>query len=186
MRFEIKLRTGAAGSSEHKSSAHKLEIHPGRARDSSGGQAEFRFDGSAELRPVDWVEVTRGVYSIILSGRSYEARVAPRPGAPGRVAVAVGEREFIVEVEDPRQRRQGSTAGTPDGPQEVLAPMPGRIVKVLVEENQAVSAGDGLLVIEAMKMQNELRATQPGRVDQIYVREGAGVETGARLLRIVT
>jgi biotin carboxyl carrier protein len=63
--------------------------------------------------------------------------------------------------------------------------MPGKVVKVLVHENQEVMRDQGLLVIEAMKMQNELRAPRPGRVERIYVLEGRGVETGARLLRLV-
>ena len=61
---------------------------------------------------------------------------------------------------------------------------PGRIVKVLVAENQDVRADEGLLIIEAMKMQNELRAPRAGRVERIYVAEGAGVETGLKLLRL--
>lgn len=63
--------------------------------------------------------------------------------------------------------------------------MPGKIVKVLVAEKQEVKQGEGLLVIEAMKMQNELRAPRRGRVERIYVSEGAGVETGAKLLRLI-
>ena len=63
--------------------------------------------------------------------------------------------------------------------------MPGKIAKVLIAEGQQVSSGDGLLVIEAMKMQNEIRALRSGRVEKIYVSEGAGVETGFRLVRLV-
>jgi biotin carboxyl carrier protein len=63
--------------------------------------------------------------------------------------------------------------------------MPGKIVKILVLENQQVGEGQGLLVIEAMKMQNELRAPRPGRVEKVYVLEGSGVEAGFKLLRLV-
>jgi len=63
--------------------------------------------------------------------------------------------------------------------------MPGRVVKILVAPNREVGAGESLLVIEAMKMQNELRAPRRGRVEKIYVEEGAGVESGARLVRLV-
>ncbi len=66
-----------------------------------------------------------------------------------------------------------------------MAPMPGKIVKILVTENQEVSRDQGLLVIEAMKMQNELRAPRAGRIERVYVKEGGGVESGARLLRLV-
>jgi biotin carboxyl carrier protein len=65
-----------------------------------------------------------------------------------------------------------------------VAPMPGKIVKILVARRQEVAVGAGLLVIEAMKMQNELRAPRAGRVEEIYVEEGKGVETGAPLVRL--
>ena len=63
--------------------------------------------------------------------------------------------------------------------------MPGKIVKILVTEGQEVQRDQGLLVIEAMKMQNELRAPRAGRIDRIYMAEGRGVESGARLLRLI-
>ena len=62
--------------------------------------------------------------------------------------------------------------------------MPGKVVKVLVTEGQQVSPGDGLLVIEAMKMQNEVRASRSGRVEKLHVTEGVGVETGFKLMRL--
>jgi biotin carboxyl carrier protein len=62
--------------------------------------------------------------------------------------------------------------------------MPGKIVKTLVTEGQEVQHNQGLLVIEAMKMQNELRAPRAGRVERVYTAEGQGVETGTRLLRL--
>ncbi|MDR3675511.1 MAG: acetyl-CoA carboxylase biotin carboxyl carrier protein subunit, partial [Acidobacteriota bacterium] len=71
-----------------------------------------------------------------------------------------------------------------EGPQEIVAPMPGKIVKILVGEGEEVERGQGLLVIEAMKMQNELRAPRAGRVDRICIAEGQGVDTGARLVRL--
>jgi pyruvate carboxylase subunit B len=63
--------------------------------------------------------------------------------------------------------------------------MPGKIVKTLVSEGQEVKSNQGLLVIEAMKMQNELRAPRAGRVERVYLTEGQGVEAGTRLLRLV-
>jgi pyruvate carboxylase subunit B len=62
--------------------------------------------------------------------------------------------------------------------------MPGRVVKVLVREGEEVTAGQGLLVMEAMKMQNELRAPRAGCVERIHIAEGVGVETGSPLLRL--
>jgi len=69
-------------------------------------------------------------------------------------------------------------------PQEIRAPMPGKVVKVLVKEEQDIGPGQGLVIIEAMKMQNELRAPRAGRVEKVYAQEGKGVETGTPLLRL--
>jgi biotin carboxyl carrier protein len=89
-----------------------------------------------------------------------------------------------VEIRDPRRWKRDGSGVSEQGPQEIVAPMPGKIVKVLVSENQEVMGGQGLLVIEAMKMQNEIRAPRAGRVQRIYAQEGTGVEAGLRLLRL--
>jgi biotin carboxyl carrier protein len=145
---------------------------------------------SVNNRPglADCAEIAPGVYSFLIGGRSYEAHVVPRWGGKGeadRYVVTVGTRDYLLEVRDPRRRRHGGHAAAVEGPQEIRAPMPGTIVKILVSENQEVGQGTGLLVMEAMKMQNELRAPRPGRVERIYAVEGRGVETGAPLLRLV-
>ncbi len=103
----------------------------------------------------------------------------------GSYRATVGHRQFLLELQDPRLQRHASAPSGSDGPQEIVAPIPGRIVKLLVSENQQVTGGAGLLVIEAMKMQNELRAPHAGLVERIYVREGEGVEAGTKLLRLV-
>jgi len=144
-------------------------------------------DRAGHTGSADWVEITPGLYSILIGGRSYEARVtSPRGTSPREPSyvVALGSREYEVEVRDPRawSRRAGSAAG--EGPQEIAAPMPGKIVKLLVTEGQQVSRGQGLVVIEAMKMQNELHAPRAGKVGRIYAAEGLGVEAGAKLLRL--
>jgi biotin carboxyl carrier protein len=99
--------------------------------------------------------------------------------------VTVGLRHYVVEIRDPRRWRRDGAGVREEGPQEIVAPMPGKIVKVLVSENQEVVRDQGLLVIEAMKMQNEIRAPRAGRVEHIYAQEEIGVEAGFRLLRIV-
>ena len=97
----------------------------------------------------------------------------------------VGRRRYLVELRDPRKWRQAGSAIELEGPQEILAPMPGKIVKILAREGQQVERDQGLLIIEAMKMQNELRAPRAGRVEHVYVEKGQGVETSTRLLRLV-
>ncbi|HEV2496059.1 MAG TPA: biotin/lipoyl-containing protein [Terriglobia bacterium] len=182
MKFDIKLRAGT------ETTEHRLELPTGTANHASGGQLQFSLDGDATMRAADWAEVAPGVYSILLDGRSYEAcvTVSPEATAAREFSVTVGTRQYSIELQDPRERRHGGITGAHQGPQEILAPMPGKIVKVLVEENQQVAAGAGLVVIEAMKMQNELRAPRPGRVEKVYVEAGVGVETGAKLVRLAS
>lgn len=79
-----------------------------------------------------------------------------------------------------RQKKPGAAQGT--GPQRITAPMPGKIVRVLVKPGDAVKAQQGLVVVEAMKMENELRAARDGRVRDVAVTEGQSVDAGALLL----
>jgi biotin carboxyl carrier protein len=186
MKLEIKIHSGS------KTSEHELELSaPASARPGATGAAssgaEIKFDGQALV--ADREEIAPGVYSILIDGRSYEAQVSKRTGdAEGDLSpyqVTVGLRHYRVEIRDPRRWRRDGAGVREKGPQEIVAPMPGKIVKVLVSENQEVARGQGLLVIEAMKMQNEIRAPRAGRVGRIYAQEGTGVETGCPLLRIV-
>jgi len=167
-----------------QTSEHEVELlSPGNA----DGTRQFRVD--RETTEAQCEEISPGVYSILIDGRAYEASVSKRSGdAPGLgtpSVVVVGPRSYWVEVHDPRQWRQSGSSIEAEGPQEITAPMPGKIVKVLVTEGQDVARDQGLLVIEAMKMQNELRAPRAGRVSRIYATEGRGVESGARLVRLV-
>jgi len=182
MKLDIQLQAGSR--TEH----HQLELPSGATGvQNSGGRLTFRLDGK-EVE-ADWTAVAPGVYSFLVGGQSLEVQVTTPAASAGthdnRWAVSVGTRNYVVAVRDPRRHRHAGPAANFDGPQEILAPMPGKIVKVLVEENQKVSQGTGLLVIEAMKMQNELRAPRSGRVEKIYVGEATGVETGSKLIRLV-
>jgi biotin carboxyl carrier protein len=116
------------------------------------------------------VELEPGVFSIIVGGRCYEARA--RNGS-----VYVNGARYAVEVEDPRAPRKGGPAGL-EGRQTLKAAMPGKVVRLLVAEGEEVGAEQGILVVEAMKMQNEVRSPKPGRVTSIAVREGAAVSAG--------
>jgi len=127
---------------------------------------------SEQLGAVSQVEP--GVYSVLLGGASYEVRV----GASGRALIAeAAGRRFTVEVSNPRDTSRGSRASIGSGHQNVAAPMPGKVIRVLVNTGDAVEAGQGLVVVEAMKMQNEMKAARPGRV--IEIRAGAGQTVGA-------
>jgi len=112
--------------------------------------------------------------------RSYE--VAFSPSAEGSMTVHVDG--VPVEVSINRMRRPGATASQPadEGPQQVTAPMPGKIVKLLVKPGEKVQPRQGVVVVEAMKMENELRARAAGTVSEVRVTEGASVEAGAILV----
>jgi biotin carboxyl carrier protein len=127
------------------------------------------------------VRVSRNVYSVLLGGRSIEVTAEETPG--GLLLHANG-REFQLEIVDPRAWRGGRGAGIElEGRQQLVAPMPGKIVRVLVGVGCQVSAGEGLLVIEAMKMQNEIRSPKSGTVEKL-AREGQTVTAG-EILAIV-
>jgi biotin carboxyl carrier protein len=140
----------------------------------------FTVDG--RLVEADAIRIPGGAYSILLAGRSLEVTAEETSG--GLLLRAKG-REFQVEILDPRlwQRRRGAGIEL-EGRQQLIAPMPGKIVRVLVEAGQQVNAGQGLLVIEAMKMQNEIRSPKSGTVEKL-AREGQTVNAG-EVLAIVT
>jgi biotin carboxyl carrier protein len=133
-----------------------------------GRTIELDSEQLASVRPVE-----PGVYSVLLDGASYEIRVNETPD--GLSAEACGQR-FRVEIRDPRDARGGARASISSGRQNVNAPMPGKVVRVLVKIGDQVEVGQGLVVVEAMKMQNEMKASRPGRV--IEVRAGAGDTVG--------
>ncbi len=114
----------------------------------------------------------------------YEVTVARDP-ATARLAVRVGATPVFVGLESGRRwRRKDEQHGGGSGPQRVVAPMPGKIVRVLVQTGEAVHARQPLVVIEAMKMENELRTARDGTVSEVHVREGASVDAGSVLLVI--
>jgi biotin carboxyl carrier protein len=181
MRFDFKVGAGP------RLAHHRLDLRTLASAMLVPGKVQFTMDD--EVVEADWAQVAQGIYSIIIDGRSYEVLVNSQPGQTAAreepYTVTVRGRNHLVQVLDPRRRRRANTLGAGEGPQEILAPMPGKVVKVLVAEGQQVSSGDGLLVIEAMKMQNEVRASRSGRVEKVHVSEGTGVETGFKLVRLV-
>jgi biotin carboxyl carrier protein len=141
----------------------------------------IRIDGEIiePIAPDSLVEAEPGVYSILVDGASYEVHLEAVRVEAGEVTV--GNRRFAYEIEDPRQWKRSSGAAGVHGRAAILAPMPGKIVRILVEVGAEVSAGDGIVVIEAMKMQNEMKAPRAGRVAEIHGKENDSVVAGAIL-----
>jgi biotin carboxyl carrier protein len=123
--------------------------------------------------PVDFVPAGAGVASLLIDGRSYEVR------READEAVYVSGRRYAVGLEDSRswqgrKRRESSQAG----PQRLTASMPGKVVRMLAREGEAIEAGQGVVVIEAMKMQNEIKSPKSGVLQKVVVREGTNVNPG--------
>jgi biotin carboxyl carrier protein len=117
------------------------------------------------------------------TARSYEVTVVRDPLAPERLLVSVGSRVLAVTANGRRhQKRRTEEASA--GPQRIVSPMPGKIVRVLVQPGDAVSARQPLVVVEAMKMENELRALRDGIVRDVHVKKGASVEAGTPLVLV--
>ncbi len=139
----------------------------------------FRLDG--EERAADVESPEPGVYSILMDGRSYEARIEENPRG---MAVVIDGRRFEIAVRDPRRLARGDGAHGGAGVATILAPMPGKVVRVLVAPGEAVEADQGIVVVEAMKMQNELKAPRAGRVLSVPAQTGATVAAGETLATI--
>jgi biotin carboxyl carrier protein len=124
-------------------------------------------------------QIEPGVYSVLRNGQSFQIRVNP---AQHGLSLEVNGRRFAVEVTDPRNASRKSRAVFGTGRQNVNAHMPGKVVRVLVREGDAVEPGSGLVVVEAMKMQNEMKASRSGRVVEVRVRDGDTVVAGEALV----
>jgi biotin carboxyl carrier protein len=151
---------------------------PGRLDWNGSSLSYAREDDAPVEYTFDLVETEAGVYTVLIEGRSYEAIVL----APGQISV--NGVAFDVEVFDPRSLRGRRGAASSDGPQSIAAPMPGKIVRVLVAAGDEVAAGQGLVVVEAMKMQNEMKSPRAGRVAEVKIAAGATVTAGEILLVI--
>ena len=122
-----------------------------------------------------------GVYSILLDGRSYDVFVEDTPA--GLVVTIEGYR-FALDVRDPRRWSRKTAGAGSDTVQSILSPMPGKVIRVLVAPGDPVVPGQGIVVVEAMKMQNELKSNRTGRVVSVPAKEGATVTAGELLATI--
>ena len=145
------------------------------ARNGDGWQA--KLDGEAGV--ADVVATAPNTFSILLSGQSHQICVIPSSAGP--LKLQTGGFEFSAEVIDPRSWRGRHGGVEAEGRQQIAAPMPGKVVRLLVKAGDAVEAGQGLLVVEAMKMQNEIRSPKRGTVEHVLVAEGQAVNAGETL-----
>ena len=129
---------------------------------------------------LDAVPLPNNAYSLLIDGQSYDVSVHE---INGFCHVLVNGKRYEVAVRDLKKSRKGSSASHDSaGPQPVSAPMPGKVVKVLVQVGEGVLEGQGVAVVEAMKMQNELKSPKSGVVEKILVKENQPVNAGESLL----
>jgi biotin carboxyl carrier protein len=137
------------------------------------GRWSCRLDGR-DLE-VDAVLARPDVLSLRIGNMAYEVK---SERVANELHVWVGSTRFTVEFRDPRSLRGRARIGDDHGPRKITAPMPGKVVRLLVREGDEVEPGGGVAVVEAMKMQNEIKSPKKGTIRQILVGEGAAVNAG--------
>lgn len=151
-------------------------------RQGNGSDYTYVLEGvENRAEPASVIEVSPGVFSVLLGARSFTAYLSKDRE---RTEVSVGNARHWISLSDQRDRRKGAKTNAASGPVEVRSQMPGKIIKILVEPSSAVKAGQALLVVEAMKMQNEVKSPKDGVVARIQGREGATVNAGETLVVI--
>ena len=145
-----------------------------------GARVHAEIDGRSY--DLDVHDSGSGSYVLIADGRVFECRVEGRPESGKSIAVIVATTPYSVTLVDPRRLRGASTAAAhADEAARITAPMPGKVVRVMVKVGDQVEAGAGIVVVEAMKMQNEMKSPKTGTVVALKVDVGATVNAGDAL-----
>jgi biotin carboxyl carrier protein len=164
-------------SEETRLPQEEIQFKPERIR--------LKPDPTGNFAGADNLPVGSGFSRTFRRTRSYDVTVTPDAGAV-QFAVRVGPVVVPVALNGRRHSRRKEEGGQSGaGPERLVAPMPGRVVRVLVKRGQAVTARQPIVVIEAMKMENELRAGREGMVSELQVNDGESVEAGA-LVAVIT
>lgn len=145
--------------------------------ESDGTRFRYQRGGANLEREYSIAPLGGGTYSVLIGGRSYYAIAVEG-------SIRVNGREFAIEVSDPREMRGRRAGGVGEGRQNIAAHMPGKVVRVLVSAGDTVESGQGLVVVEAMKMQNEMKSPKAGKVVEVKTRAEATVAAGEVLMVI--
>ena len=156
-------------------------VEPIGAPGAGGGRFRIRIDGV--VHEVDASATELGL-SILYAENGRGTDVAITESAPGELLLQLPRVMLTAAVDARRYRRGSSAQKAAAGEARVTAPMPGRVLRVLVKAGDDVVARQGLVVVEAMKMENEIASPKAGRVKEVAVSDGQSVESG-RLLVVV-
>ncbi|MFP5229425.1 MAG: biotin/lipoyl-containing protein [Acidobacteriota bacterium] len=143
--------------------------------DPSGVPGEWRLRIDGQPLEADARLVRPGVLSLLIDGQSYRVVLEADTTEP---VLQLGSQRIPYRIDDPRSLRSRRRGGSSDGPATLKASMPGRVVRVLVEKDAVVAAHQGVVVVEAMKMQNEVQSPREGRVREVRVVPGDTVSAG--------
>ena len=162
---------------ELSSENHTIEIK----RDGESLTADI----GGRLYELEASEPEPNVYLFKHANKIYQIFVSPNEKSDEPVAVNVGNRNFEIKIFDPKRLRGSvSSDAAAEGASEIKTAMPGKIVRVLAEIGVEIKKGDGVIVVEAMKMQNEMKSPKDGIVKEIRFAEGATVNAGDVLVII--
>jgi len=166
----------------------KFEVHLNGMGGSKKRTVELEAEGESyrvsldgQVVSVDATLIAEGTVSVLLDGQSFVVHITP--SLDGKIKLQTGPHEYTAELLDPRAwrgRRHGALEA--EGRQQITAPMPGKVIRVLVNAGDEVEAGQGLVVVEAMKMQNEIRSPKKGKVERLQAKEGQNVNAGEILV----
>ncbi len=147
------------------------------------GKVTASIDGRSY--DVEASEPEPNVFLLKSEGRVFEAFVSPQSDPAEPLQVRVGTHEIEVRLSDPKRLRSAAGAGEQaDGIAEIKTAMPGKVVRILKAQGDAVEKGEGVIVIEAMKMQNEMRSPKDGVIKELRAAEGDSVKGGQVLVTI--
>jgi biotin carboxyl carrier protein len=154
---------------EDREEALTIQFHDGRVAAEVGGR----------IYDLDVREPEAGSYLLLLGAEVHECRVSDRASSKEVFDVNIDRRSYAVTIVDPKRLRSGQNSDRHQhGVAEILAPMPGKVVRVQLEAGAAVDKGTGVVVVEAMKMQNEMKSPRAGVVVAINVKPGDTVNAG--------
>ena len=157
--------------------SHQIELEPAAATPSSPmGESKYRVRLNGQENTVSCIRTSEGSMSLIVNGESFEVHCSRNADS---MQIALRGAIYECMVSDPRSLRTRKKAGLTDsGQQKLTASMPGKVVRIISAVGDQIKAGQGILVIEAMKMQNEVRSPKDGQLKKLLVGQGANVVAG--------